>query len=100
MIDIFVIRGDGSRRGPDINEPLLTSLAAALNRGQVEIDSNTPMRTVQLSANFHSPGVYPGQLLEVVDSFQGMSWRGKVTSVDNAIEGVVMSTKLTLERFD
>ena len=97
MIDVFVSRGSGVRRGPDIIEPMITSLAAALSRGQVEIDRNAYMRSVQMSANFR-PGLKTGQIIEVVDSLQGEAWRGKIVSIDNAIEGAKMTTRLTVER--
>jgi len=100
MIDIFaerVAEGATPRRGPDITEPLITDFSVALLRGQVEIDSSAQMRTVQISANFRQ-GLRTGQLIEVIDSLQGEAWRGKITAIDNAVEGAKMTTKLTVER--
>jgi hypothetical protein len=97
MIDIFVSRFAGDRRGEDIIEPLLTDLAPALSRGQVEIDRSAYMRSVQMSANFR-PGLKTGQTVEVIDSLQGEAWRGKIVAIDSAIEGAKMSTRLTIER--
>jgi hypothetical protein len=97
MIDIFVSRYAGDKRGPDVVEPLITAMAPALSRGQVEIDRNSPMRSVQLSANFKQ-GLKTGQTVEVVDSLQGEAWRGKIVAIDNAIEGAKMTSKLTIER--
>jgi hypothetical protein len=97
MIDIFVSRGGGNKRGPDVIEPMLCSMAPALSRGQVEIDRNAYMRSVQMSANFR-PGLKTGQTIEVVDSLQGEAWRGKIVAIDNAIEGAKMTTRLTVER--
>ena len=102
MIDIFAERipaGGTANRGPDVVDPLITELSVALARGQVEIDSNVPLRTVQISAKFRT-GLRVGQLIEVIDSLQGISWRGKITSVDNAVEGAKLSTKLTVERLN
>lgn len=96
-IDIFVVRGAGDKRGPDIQDPMLTELAVAMARGRVEIDRATPSRSVQISANF-KPGRKTGQLIEVADALQGKVWRGKITSLDNAIEGTKLVSRLTVER--
>lgn len=99
MIDIFVMRGEGDKRGEDIIDPLMTSLACALSRGQVEIDRNARSRDVQMSAKFR-PGLEVGQLVRVLDALQGEAWEGKIKSIDNAIEGVRLSTRLTVERVE
>ena len=99
MIDIFVVRGTGDKRGPDITDPLITDLSVALARGQVEVDSNVAMRTVQMSAN-HRTGLRVGQLVSVVDSLQGEAWRGKITSVDNAVENAKMTSRIAVERLN
>ena len=100
MIDIFVSRGLGPyKRGPDITEPLITELAVALARGQVEVDRNVPIRTVQLTTRFRR-GLRVGQLVQVMDALQDAVWQGKITSVDNAVENAKMTTKLTVERLN
>jgi len=99
MIDIIVVRGEGDKRGPDIADPMLSEISVATERGRVEIDASTPARSVQVSANFR-PGIKAGQLIEVLDALQGVSWRGKITAVDNAIEGVRLSTRLTVQRIE
>ena len=96
MIDIFAIRGDGPYwRGPDITEPLICDLSVALERGRVEIDNSSPSRTVQMTIKYR-PGLRVGQLVEVIDAMQGAKWRGKITSIDNAIEGAKMTTKISV----
>lgn len=97
MIDIFVMRGAGDRRGDDITSPLLCSLAAALQRGQVEIDVSTPSRSVQLSAK-HRVGFKTGQLVRVIDSMQGVAWQGKITAIDNGVQGAKLMSHLTIHR--
>lgn len=97
MIDIFVQRDYGDKRGPDISDPMITDLAVAFERGRVEIDNSTFSRSVQLSINFR-PGLKSGQLIEVLDALQGVAWRGKITALDNAIEGAKLTSKLTVER--
>lgn len=97
MIDIFVMRGAGDKRGEDITSPLLTSLAAALQRGQVEIDSYAPSRTVQISAKFRT-GLKTGQIVRVLDSLQGAVWNGKIVSIDNGVSGPSLTTNLTVQR--
>jgi hypothetical protein len=99
MIDIFVQRGAGDKRGPDITDPLITELSVALSRGQVEVDKTALSRSVQMSARFR-PGLECGQLVQVVDALQGAAWRGKITSIDNAVEGAVLMSRITVERID
>ena len=99
MIDIIVVRGLGDKSGPDIADPLLSELSVALERGRVEIDAATLARSVQVSSNFR-PGLRPGVLIEVLDALQGVAWRGKIKSVDNAIEGVRLSSRMTVERIE
>jgi hypothetical protein len=52
-----------------------------------------------VSSNFR-PGLRPGVLIEVLDALQGVAWRGKIKSVDNAIEGVRLSSRMTVERIE
>ena len=97
LLDIFVVRGAGDKRGEDINNPLLCTLSVALQRGQVEIDNITPSRTVQMAVKFRS-GLKTGQLISVVDSLQGTSWKGKITAIDSGISGAKLTTNLTVKR--
>jgi len=98
MIDIFVQRGEGERRGEDIISPLITELSVALSRGQVACDSNAASRTVQLDVTFRT-GLKTGQTARIVDALQGQVWSGKITSVDSGVENAKVFTRLSVERF-
>lgn len=98
MIDIFVQRNPGDRRGEDIISPLITELSVALSRGQVECDRNAPARTMQLDVTFRL-GLMTGQTVQIVDSLQGQVWVGKITAIDNGVENAKVYTRLTIERF-
>lgn len=100
MVDIVVVRGEGTSPGDDISEPLLTDLAAALSRGRAELDqgalADAPALTIKLR------DVRLGDIVEVDDSALGI-WRGKVTSVGHSVTvdndgNLDYDTKLTLRK--
>ena len=82
MVDIVVIRGEGTSPGDDIRDVLLTDLAAALSRGRAELDqgalADAPVLEVRLR------DVRLGQTIQVDDAALGV-WRGKVTGVVHSI---------------
>ncbi|MBF0445769.1 MAG: hypothetical protein HQL68_09265 [Magnetococcales bacterium] len=90
-------RGDGEFPGPDIVAPLLAGLLPKQSRAQAEIDAGESLQEVSLTCIF-TQGIMPGQLVEVHDAMMGRSWRGKVTSVDHEVNGVVLTTDLELIR--
>ncbi len=100
MIDIIAQRGDGDRPIPDIVEPLLATLPAALARGKQELDDGALAEQVNLTVALAD--VRPGQLVEIADAELGV-WRGKITavrhefSIDDAGD-VTLETRLTLRR--
>jgi hypothetical protein len=96
-IDIIVMRGTGSRQGPDIVDPLITTIPVAVARGAYEINAATSVDVVALRSSYR-PGVSPGQLVEVHDALQGRSWRGKVVDVSHNIQRTQIWTQLTVER--
>lgn len=98
MIDVFVARGLGDKRGEDITSPLFTELSVALSRGQVECDRNAPSRTMQLDVTYRA-GLKTGQTVQIVDSLQGQVWVGKIVSIDNGVENVAVYSRLSVERF-
>jgi len=77
MISIIVERSPADRTGPDIVDPLLTSDAAALERGRVEIDANGSDRNLVTVSGPHRRWIKPGTLME----YHGRrgTWRGMVT---------------------
>jgi len=85
VIDIIVLRHAGDKPGEDIVDSLLSTLEAALARGAYELDKyDDGQQPVTLSITYR-PNVRLGQLVEVHDSLQGRSYRGKITSVSHRI---------------
>lgn len=85
MIDIFVQRYAGDRRGDDIVDALMCTLPVALSRGRSLLDKNAlRQQPVELTVRYR-PGIRLGQLIECHDSVQGVSWRGKVASISHRI---------------
>lgn len=93
MPDLFALRYDGTVRGPDIIDPLLTVLAACTARGRNELDANaTPFQEVQLVVQF-IVGLRVGQQLEVIDADTGLPWYGKLIGVSHDVTSTeVVST--------
>ncbi len=98
MIDIFVQRYVGDKRGEDIIDPLLSDLAVALARGRTELDKTAlPQQPVQLAVRFRT-GIRLGQLAEAHDAMQGVSWRGKIAGISHKISNGQVYTTLDVTR--
>ncbi len=95
MIDILVVRGDQPVDGPDVTDPLVSDMAAAHARGKFEIDRHSQTKPVQLKVVFRQ-GLRTGQLIEVLDGLQGLTWRGQITALDIAVEGQELTANLTV----
>ena len=97
MIDIVVQRGLGDKPGPDIVDPLLSTIPAALARGTHEINASTSVDVVTLRTVYR-PNVSTGGFCEVHDALQGVSWRGRIVGLTTNIAGTQVWTQLNLER--
>lgn len=98
MIDIFVQRYGGDARGPDIVDPLITDIDVALSRGRAELGKQALLQqTVSQEIKFRT-GVRLGQLVETHDAMQGVSWRGKITSISHKIDSGKVTTSLDIIR--
>ena len=97
-MDIIVRRGVGGKAAPDIIDPLLATVSAGLERGRVEMDKNgTGGMRQELVAVFR-PGVERGDIIEVLDYLQGVSWKGVVKGVTNNNNGGIPTTTLSVDR--
>lgn len=100
-VDIIVIRQPGDKQGEDIEDRLICTVNVALERGRNEFDENSGLQSISLSSVLR-PSLMPGMLVEVQDSLQGASWRGKITTVAHAISsldsGAEAITNLTIKR--
>jgi hypothetical protein len=103
MIKALVKRGPADRPGPDITNPLITSVQAAVARGRAEIDRNCSHRVLVSSTGPFTGWIKPGALVEVADSEQ-VAWRGMVrsTALTMAMEDgeYKVDINLTIERED
>ena len=94
-IDIIVQRPPGNRQGPDIIDPLLSTIPAAVARGRAEINANSGLQEVEMEVRFRS-GLRLGQLVEVQDSLLNRTWRGKITGIRHVSTGGTVTTQLTV----
>ena len=97
MIDIVVQRNLGDRQGPDIVDALLTTIPAALARGTHEINKSTSVDSITLRTVYRA-GVEMGELIEVHDALQGMSWRGRIVNITHNIQRTQIWSQLVVER--
>jgi hypothetical protein len=98
MIDIFVQRDAGDKRGEDIVDPLIGSLPVAIARGRNELDEHAqPMQTVTMEAVYRD-GVRLGQTVMVNDSRAGVFWVGKIAGITHSARGIELATTLRIKR--
>ena len=96
-MNITVKRYNADHPAPDIVEPILTDINAALERGRNELDKGEDFQTVRITA-LYVAGIAPGALVEVKDYFQGAPYRGKVTSVEHSISAGRLLTDIEMVR--
>lgn len=82
MVDIVVVRGDGTRPGEDIVDSLITTVEVALSRGRAELDEGALSDEAVLDCVLYDARL--GDLVEVDDSTLGL-WRGKLTGLTQTV---------------
>ena len=99
MVWIIVQRGDGSFRGPPIENELITEDYVAVERGRNELDQYTSYpQNVDLTTLYRT-GVRNGQVVRVLDSLQGIEWFGKIIGIRHFQDPPRgLRTDLTIER--
>ena len=98
MVWIAVARYDGNRQAPPIVDGLLCTEAVCVNRGRNELDEHAYKHApVTVNAVFR-PGVRLGQLAEVHDALQGISWRGKIVGIQYTNGGGAPIMVLDIEK--
>ena len=98
MTCVTLIRGDGDRVAPAVVDPLLTTIAAKVERGRVVIDLNSKADTVQVVVRVNI-GFYRGAVVLVRDTVLNSIWYGVIKRLqfkDDA--GGVPSVSLTVWR--
>lgn len=97
-VALVVIRGGGDKQGPDIVDHLITTVPVALARGRVEVEEQgSNLQAVTMETVYRS-GVALGQLIEVIDSFQGEVWYGKLVGLRHVASGGQLLSQLTVRR--
>lgn len=97
MSVIEVYRGDGSRQGSPIVEPLLSD-EALLQRGIAEMDANAhACNLVEMGVVFQ-PGFRLGQIVEAIDPSSAIPYRAKVTGIEITVSEALIETRLNLEQ--
>ena len=98
MIDIFVQRGAGDKRGEDIVDPLITAIPVAIQRGRNELDRQAhASRDVEVETIYRT-GVRLGQLAKFQDAQTGLEWLGKIVGITHKFSGVQLTTKLQIKK--
>lgn len=82
MVDIVVQRGEADRPAPDIVEPLLATIPAALARGKTEMDDGEPADRIGLACAARDARC--GETVALVDPIAG-EWTGKVAGVTHSL---------------
>lgn len=98
MVDIVVRRFAGDREGDDIVDGLLSTIPVAQNRGRNELDEQSISKSPIRYQMVFRAGVRLGQLVEVNDSLEGATFRGKIADITHRIQPTAAVTELTIER--
>lgn len=96
-VDVVVVRGDGLRRGADIEDRLLCTVEAAIARGRGECDENSGLQKVVMSCTIR-PDLSLGMIVTVMDALQGETWHGKISSVSHVDNGETAITRFEVMR--
>jgi hypothetical protein len=81
MPDVIVIRGMGNSPGPDIVDPLLTTVDACLARGRNELDEQaSDLQDVEITIPFRA-NLRLGQVAQVSSLSSGELWYGKISGI-------------------
>lgn len=88
MVDVIVLRGDGDVQGDDIVDPLLSTLTAALARGEQALNDSTTGKIDKTIEIPYTSDIEPGVYVQVIDDFLLEQYVGKVENIDiNTVGG-------------
>jgi hypothetical protein len=93
-----VQRDGGGRPGPDISDPLLSTLPAILARGRVELDGYEDLQEYTMDVRYRA-GVEIGQLVKIVDDSSSDGWIGLVKGLSYTRGRTGVDLRLTLLRY-
>lgn len=100
-MEILVIRPPGDLPGDDIIDPLLSTEAVGVSRGRAELDSRATAKEIVGLQVMYRSNLKTGQLVEIHDALQGISWKGKITAITHRITSAAspsIFTELTIEK--
>lgn len=95
---IEVYRGDGTRRGDDVEVPILETTAALIERGRVEMDRNAHQKKEADLEIVPRSNVRTGQLVSTDDSTSEGKVVGKVTGISITVSGGQITHRINVER--
>jgi len=98
MVDIVVFRDLGDRQGDDIVDPLVTEIFVGLSRGRAELDQRASNKSDIRYQTVYRSNVRLGDLIEISDALQGLTYRAKVVGINHEISPTGAITNLVIER--
>lgn len=98
MKRITVVRGDGLAVAEDIVLTLASNENVMLQHGRNFIDAQEQKRDVRMDVAYRGDYM-KGQLCQVVDTMDGVTWRGQIQGVEHRFSKAKLITALNVERF-
>ncbi|MBF0096289.1 MAG: hypothetical protein HQM04_06510 [Magnetococcales bacterium] len=95
-ISVEIYRGAGERRGDDVIDPLIGSMACAIARGRAEMDARAHQRSRVTLQIPHRPGLRLGQLVQIADA-AGV-WVGRIIGIHHQADPVKIMTQLVIDK--
>lgn len=95
MPDIVVLRGGGSRQGEDVIDPLLTTDAACLERGRIELDKGSGLQPLELECVYRD-GLLLGDVVEIHDPLHSTTYYGILSHITHSVSPVALHTSLVV----
>lgn len=93
-----VIHNAGLTPGKDIIEFILSSNLAQRSRGLAELGKRgSDIQVADMTIKYRT-GLRIKQMVEVQDSLQGVSWKGKIVGISHRVDNGQISTRLDIER--
>ena len=96
MIDLIVYRGQGDNQGDDVQDILLSTTSAAIERGRHEINQSAKIIPISIRIPY-KPDIQVGQIVEIIDSSQQLQLKGKIFSVNIDITPETSNLTLGIE---
>lgn len=96
-MDVYVQRGDGLREGPSFESSLLVVIDPVLAKGLSLLNASMAKSEVSIASYFRK-GAKIGNVVEVADSLQGSTWRGRVKGIQITLSPADITLQQDIER--